>query len=117
MIRMMKMSTLSKLCFNYYCNNTKISYGPQSVASSYAPDDQQLSKVDNQEQDNAWARATGQDLSNNFEVIEIDLLDLVLTFIFSKIFPFPSNHQHVQNQVLAMRLKCLRFVKYFNYRK
>ena len=82
MIRMMKMSTLSKLCFTYYCNNTKISYGPQSVASSYAPDDQQLSKVDNQEQDNAWARATGQDLSNNFEVREMSLLDLVFDIYF-----------------------------------
>ena len=82
MIRMMKMSTLSKLCFTYHCSNTKISYGPQSVASSYAPDDQQLSKVDNQEQDNAWARATGQDLSNNFEVREMSLLDLVFDIYF-----------------------------------
>ena len=39
------------------------------MASSYAPDDQQMSKADNQEQDSAWARATGQDISNvNFEV-------------------------------------------------
>ena len=45
-------------------------YGPPSVASSYA-EDQQMSHTDYHQksyQDDQWAKATGQDISQNFEV-------------------------------------------------
>ena len=45
-------------------------YGPPSVASSYA-EDQQMSRTDYHQksyQDDQWAKATGQDISQNFEV-------------------------------------------------
>lgn len=49
---------------------SKSNYGPPSVASSYA-EDQQMSHTDYHQksyQDDQWAKATGQDISQNFEV-------------------------------------------------